>query len=269
MRENPTNETGVTDAAGAADGPGIASETGNPHEVAAAGFGSFAETLNEERYAHFRAISPDKQQLILRAALDEFASHDYALASTNTIVKRAGISKGLLFHYFGDKAGLYDYLFSHVVTVFIAKALAYGLPAAGDVFEIMKQLVRAKLETTADFMVEANFVLRAMHDTLPAKLHETVKLSIDKAFNWQSVIINMLDSDLLRPGIDREQAVCVIEWVCTGLVNEYTEIVPGAIDLDYWEKATVRVDSYLDLLRELFYRQPPKPPKEGDRHECA
>ena len=49
---------------------------------------------------------PDgKRQRILDAAIREFAEHGYDKASTNSIVKEAGIAKGLLFHYFGSKKG--------------------------------------------------------------------------------------------------------------------------------------------------------------------
>ncbi len=39
----------------------------------------------------------------MNAAISIFATQGYAHASTDEIVKRAGISKGLLFHYFISK----------------------------------------------------------------------------------------------------------------------------------------------------------------------
>jgi AcrR family transcriptional regulator len=243
------------------------------NETGAAVFDSFVAILSEERYAHFRAVGPDKQQRILRAALEEFATHDYATTSTNAIVEQARISKGLLFYYFGDKAGLYRCLFSHVIVLLVKEALAWQLVSEGDVFEIMKQMVRAKLETTARYMTEADFMLRAMRDTLPPELDDLVKRSISQAFSWQSVIINTLDGELLRPGIDHDQATQVIQWVCEGLANEYLAVAPSKVDLAYWEKATKRVDSYLDLLRDLFYQKPQTSKaagtlqKRGERHE--
>ena len=51
-----------------------------------------------------------KRDRIINSAIDEFAKYPYAKASTNNIVENAGISKGLLFHYFGNKKDLYDKL---------------------------------------------------------------------------------------------------------------------------------------------------------------
>jgi len=48
-------------------------------------------------------IEPEKRDRILNAAIEEFASFPFEKASTNHIVAKAGISKGLLFHYFGSK----------------------------------------------------------------------------------------------------------------------------------------------------------------------
>lgn len=55
----------------------------------------------------FHALSEDKQAKIFQAALNEFSLHGYQLASTNKIVKSAGISKGSLFKYFSNKEMLY------------------------------------------------------------------------------------------------------------------------------------------------------------------
>ena len=48
-----------------------------------------------------------KRQELLRACFAEFAQHGYDKASTNRICEIAGVSKGLLFHYFGSKKSLY------------------------------------------------------------------------------------------------------------------------------------------------------------------
>ena len=52
-----------------------------------------------------------RRNRILEAALTEFANKGYKKASTNTIVREAKVSKGLLFHYFISKKDLYIYIF--------------------------------------------------------------------------------------------------------------------------------------------------------------
>jgi len=58
----------------------------------------------------FENLNNQKKQRIINAALAEFAQKKYDYASTNSIVKKAQIGKGMLFHYFGNKKNLYIYL---------------------------------------------------------------------------------------------------------------------------------------------------------------
>ncbi|GEM01866.1 regulatory protein, tetR family [Halolactibacillus halophilus] len=46
----------------------------------------------------FHNVEPDKQQRIIEAAMKHFAENGYKDASTNKIVKEAGIGKGMLFY---------------------------------------------------------------------------------------------------------------------------------------------------------------------------
>jgi len=47
------------------------------------------------------------QQRILQAALEEFAAKGFAGARVDVIARRARINKRMLYHYFGDKEGLF------------------------------------------------------------------------------------------------------------------------------------------------------------------
>ncbi|MFO7893086.1 MAG: TetR/AcrR family transcriptional regulator [Longimicrobiales bacterium] len=57
--------------------------------------------------ARFDNLEPERQEAILAAAADEFATHGYAGASLNRIIDAADISKGSLYYYFDDKADLF------------------------------------------------------------------------------------------------------------------------------------------------------------------
>lgn len=60
----------------------------------------------------FLNLAPAKQDRIIGVALDEFSQHGYLQTSINTIVKRLGIAKGSIFQYFGDKQGLFLFVFN-------------------------------------------------------------------------------------------------------------------------------------------------------------
>ena len=74
----------------------------------------------------FFELPKEKQDRFINAALQIFAKNGYKKASTDEIVKAASISKGLLFHYFGSKQGLYEFVYMYSV------CLLYTSDAADD-----------------------------------------------------------------------------------------------------------------------------------------
>ena len=71
--------------------------------------GSTGTSMNEK----FFDLPKEKQDRILGAAMQVFAGTGYAQAGTDQMVKLARISKGLLFHYFISKKGLYRFLYDY------------------------------------------------------------------------------------------------------------------------------------------------------------
>ena len=63
----------------------------------------------------FFDVKKEKQDAIINACLKVFAENGYKKASTDVIVKTAGISKGLLFHYFESKKGAYEFIYDYSV----------------------------------------------------------------------------------------------------------------------------------------------------------
>ena len=59
----------------------------------------------------FLQLDEEKRERVLSAAITEFADKNYSNASMNMVVKAAGISKGALFKYFNNKAGLFAYVY--------------------------------------------------------------------------------------------------------------------------------------------------------------
>lgn len=72
----------------------------------------------------FAKLPPAQQQVILSAALEEFATHGFHNASLNRIIKAAGVSKGSLYYYFDSKEDLY----AHVARVELERLIAQVEP---------------------------------------------------------------------------------------------------------------------------------------------
>ncbi|HEU6446969.1 MAG TPA: TetR/AcrR family transcriptional regulator [Verrucomicrobiae bacterium] len=73
--------------------------------------------------------NPDRTRgRILAAALAEFAACGFSGARVDTIARRAGINKRMLYHYFGDKA----HLFRSVLHQKISERRAWGATLSSD-----------------------------------------------------------------------------------------------------------------------------------------
>lgn len=59
----------------------------------------------------FLNLPENKQEKISHTAVAEFAEKGYKGASINAIVQQIGIAKGSIFQYFGDKKGLFLFVF--------------------------------------------------------------------------------------------------------------------------------------------------------------
>lgn len=76
--------------------------------------------------ATFFNLSAEKQQRIVCAALEEFSLSGYENTSLDTIIRRAGISKGGLYEYIESKEGLFQYLLELSYGAMHAFILAHG-----------------------------------------------------------------------------------------------------------------------------------------------
>ena len=63
----------------------------------------------------FFDLSREKQDRMINGAIEIFAKNGYKHASTDDMVKAVGISKGLWFHYFGSKEGIYVFVYDYCV----------------------------------------------------------------------------------------------------------------------------------------------------------
>jgi AcrR family transcriptional regulator len=212
----------------------------------------------QDAYTHFHAIDADKQQRILQAAMEEFAANDYASASTNAIVKRAQISKGLLFHYFNDKLGLYLYLLDYAAQKLYSDVMGSIDLANDDIFDIMQKTIEAKLGAANRYLLETRLYLRAMTGDIPPRAKEVLSQSVDQAYDALAAMVALLNEDYLREGLDKEKVVQVINWVCEGITNHLLTGVDLETGSDAYEHMLVYTSDYFDFLRTVFYR------KEGE-----
>ena len=83
-----------------------------------------------------KAEQADKtRRALLDAARTLFTTQGYVAASTEEIVRRAGLTRGALYYYFPNKAALFEAVFDEVGQEYIAALQADLLAAQGDAWQ--------------------------------------------------------------------------------------------------------------------------------------
>lgn len=100
------------------------------------------DTMN----AKFFDLKQEKQDRMINAALKVFALNGYQHASTDDIVKEAHISKGLLFHYFDSKIGVYTFIYDYCVRYMTLELSTAIDPSETSYMEIRRQMEAAKMQ---------------------------------------------------------------------------------------------------------------------------
>lgn len=114
--------------------------------------------------AKFFELKKEKQDRMINAALKVFAINGYKHASTDDVVKEAGISKGLLFHYFDNKLGAYQFAYDYSVRYMSLELSTFVPVKERDFFEIIKMTQSARLDAMKGYPYMQQFLARSTYE---------------------------------------------------------------------------------------------------------
>jgi TetR/AcrR family transcriptional regulator len=136
-------------------------------------------------------IQREKQDLILRAALDVFSAHGFRGATIDQIADAAGMSKPNLLYYFPRKLEIYKALIAELLDMWLAPLRA--LDAGGDPIAEIRSYIRRKVEMAREYPREsrlfANELLQGaprILDLLEGELRSLVEDKARVIESWMS-----------------------------------------------------------------------------------
>ena len=197
----------------------------------------------------FFDLKKEKQDRMINAALKVFATQGYRHGSTDDIVREAGVSKGLLFHYFGSKVGVYRFIYDYSVKYMMLELRSTVDTKEKDLLIIVKQTERARLHAMRGYPYMQQFLNRSLaEDSYEALLSvEEKKNSLEETY---AVIDSQIDYGLLPSGIDGEKLRKMLDFTVKGLMTERFQDASFQPDMLYQE-----ICGYLDMMGQLVYRQ--------------
>ena len=196
----------------------------------------------------FFDLKKDKQDRMINAALKVFAMQGYRHASTDEIVREAGISKGLLFHYFESKLGLYTFVYDYSVRFVLLELRACVDPLADDLFEVMKQMEMGRMHAMKAYPYIQQFLNRSMTENVQEALVAVEGMRQQLISTYES-FYHQIHSAPLPDGVDIQKLYKMLELTVKGLMTERFEDGSFQTEMLYEE-----VCGYLDMMKRIVYR---------------
>lgn len=194
----------------------------------------------------FFDLKKEKQDRMINAALKMFALHGYRHARTDDIVREAGISKGLLFHYFESKLGVYTFVYDYSVRYMI---LELGNRPADEtnLFEIVRQTEAAHMRAMKEYPYMQQFLNRSLSEDVNEAL-----LAVEDKRNLlretYDAIYRKADYGELPAGVEGDKLCTMMDLTIKGLMTE------RFLDASFQPEMLYReICSYLDMMRKLVY----------------
>jgi AcrR family transcriptional regulator len=195
-----------------------------------------------------------RKDRILEAALIEFSDKGYKKASTNTIVREAGVSKGLLFHYYKSKKDLYILLFNHANKVIEEELYAEVNYADRDVLNRLYQSTIAHIEAYEKHPLFVKlFELNAKVEDKEIIKATTIISKSTRVRTYEKSFLN-IDYYLFNDTINIDRSLEVIKWTIDRIRDDWKVINRFNITADALEQLSMDISHYLDLFRSAFYR---------------
>ena len=203
---------------------------------------NWAIRMNEK----FFDLKSEKQDRIINASLHVFSVNGFKHASTDTIVSEAGISKGLLFHYFVSKQGLYEFLMDYCVRYMLFE-IGRTVGNEERYFEFQQKLQSAKINILRNYPYMNEFMKKAEADRVAGIAADFAP--IDKYNSSMSSMINSLRMPSLNTGISASQLDNLVNYTINGISAE--EFSNPDLDAD---RLNDKIVEYLKLIKSMVVK---------------
>lgn len=193
----------------------------------------------------FFDLNREKQDRMINAALRVFAENGYRHASTDVIVKEASISKGLLFHYFTNKIGLFSFLFDYSVKYMLFEYDRLISPKETDYFTIRKEMERAKLNVLRSYPYMSEFIEKSLQEN-QLDVIQTIEDSKNNYLDTLAKYYAQGNQSSLRSDISSTQLDNIILYTVDGLTKNQMRTASFQPEMLFEQ-----ICSYLDTLQTL------------------
>lgn len=193
----------------------------------------------------FFDLKKEKQDRMINAALKVFATQGYRHASTDEIVREAGISKGLLFHYFGSKLGVYAFAYDYSVRYMILELGARVPAGESDLFAICRAVELSRMHAMRGYPYMQQFLNRCMREDVSEALLATEERRASLNEQYEKIQAQ-IDYDALPAGVDGRKLERMLSYTIQGLMQQRFQDASFQPEMLYAETV-----EYINMVEQL------------------
>jgi len=206
-------------------------------------------------FSKFLNIQQEKQERILNAAMKEFAQKGFENASTNEIVKKAEISKGLLFHYFKNKKNLFLYLYDYCINLYINEFYKKINMDETDIFVKLRQCTLIKSELLMKYPEIFIFIEVAYREKSKSIESDLKLINEELTVNNYNKVFENIDTSKFKEGLDIKKCISIIIWTIDGFgAQTMKEEKLITSNEEVYETIFAQATIYMDILKKCFYK---------------
>ena len=202
----------------------------------------------------FFNLPPERQDLIRNSAMTEFGEGTFKKTSADSIAKRAGVSKALLFHYFKDKRELYLYLFQYAIDecmdIFNRHILKVSYFGETDFFRTLELGHKVKMDMVRRHPGLFRFVMRAYYERDSVLTPKLRKKLADVLERTTGEFLSRMDLYKFKDGVDPRSVVRLLTLASEGMLAE-----TGAYTAEEINRLFAEYKKYADMLRQHLYKE--------------
>lgn len=195
----------------------------------------------------FFDLKKEKQDRIINGCMKVFAFCGYTHASTDEMVREAHISKGLLFHYFGSKPGLYHFLYDYAVRFVTLEITRNTVAVKGNFFAAQDALLLAWSDAMRVYPYVQLFLRTAEKERDGIALREIR----ERRENFRLLMGDLNDNSTIADNMDPEserKIRRIVQYTLRGIADE-TDHEQGAWQDRYLKEAS----DTLEIIRKLVF----------------
>ena len=175
----------------------------------------------------FFDLAREKQDRMINGAIEVFAKNGYKHASTDDMVKAVGISKGLWFHYFGSKEGIYVFAYDYCVKYMLLELSTVVDENEKDYFELIRQIALTKTKVVKNYPYMTIFLEEAVYETEQNIVEKTAE-SRQIYDERMTMLTRSAEIDHVPDKARRDRIKKLLDYSISGIIREKTNEGAGA-----------------------------------------